>query len=621
MSFLDVPGVKPGALDGAVRDKINDTGSATRGALNATILDLGNSNFVRSTPDFAVRLSVLPGLANGTWQWNGVPWSQDNVITSGDVQYAVWVNDAKLPIIGKRTLPNGEWSTFDLSTVGTNEFNTPTAEDGHNNYAMGLDSTGRIHVIGNQHGAGLQYARMNNAGDITSWATPTMVGTEEDLMSYPRFFNGPDGTLYFHYRNGASGNGNNYLNKRNADGTWTRVAFLVDGLSSTTSAYDNRIVIDADGIMHYSFAWKSGSTYNDISDIAYMRSVNGGTTWTTITGTAVTLPVTRGTSPTVLETADNGSGIANQFGMDVDDDGRPHMATFFYDGANRQINHFYWDGAAWINTKVTNFAITINDFTHWPSRPGAIFCHKGRVYIPYRYQYEGKRGALRLLDCTPGRVGFDDFPIMDIDLREWEGSLDGRALRERGELTLLVGAMNADKTSPRPEYWAEDNWSKQWVGILTVDLDRLSELQSRTAKLPTIKPVGRFNIPGATTVTSTGLATLPAPAAGGIITPPELHGKLVFARLSIRGSVSASGTTLTVLMREFQQGNGNPQRNFGTVTFTITTTSIKTTPWIPLVNGPRGSFDAFVDVLASAAGGGTGAISYGHVELGVLDAP
>lgn len=36
MSFLDVPGVKAGALDTSIEAKINDTGSATRAALNST---------------------------------------------------------------------------------------------------------------------------------------------------------------------------------------------------------------------------------------------------------------------------------------------------------------------------------------------------------------------------------------------------------------------------------------------------------------------------------------------------------------------------------------------------------------------------------------------------------
>jgi hypothetical protein len=36
MGFLDIPGVKPGALDAAVRDKINDPASNIATALNAT---------------------------------------------------------------------------------------------------------------------------------------------------------------------------------------------------------------------------------------------------------------------------------------------------------------------------------------------------------------------------------------------------------------------------------------------------------------------------------------------------------------------------------------------------------------------------------------------------------
>lgn len=62
MTFLDVPGVKAGALDTSIEAKINDTGSATRGALNATI---GHDRRPANVRDAAFG-AVGDGVANDT---------------------------------------------------------------------------------------------------------------------------------------------------------------------------------------------------------------------------------------------------------------------------------------------------------------------------------------------------------------------------------------------------------------------------------------------------------------------------------------------------------------------------------------------------------------------------
>jgi hypothetical protein len=50
MSFLDAPGITAAGLDTAAAAKINDSGSATRGALNATILDLISTSTDATVP-------------------------------------------------------------------------------------------------------------------------------------------------------------------------------------------------------------------------------------------------------------------------------------------------------------------------------------------------------------------------------------------------------------------------------------------------------------------------------------------------------------------------------------------------------------------------------------------
>lgn len=64
MGFLDIPSVKPGALDASVRDKINDAGSATRGALNATYAPVADSpNY--TSPAQAAGLSAALSIVFG----------------------------------------------------------------------------------------------------------------------------------------------------------------------------------------------------------------------------------------------------------------------------------------------------------------------------------------------------------------------------------------------------------------------------------------------------------------------------------------------------------------------------------------------------------------------------
>ena len=64
MSFLDVPGVKAGALDTSIEAKINDTGSAIRGALNATYAPAtGSPNY--TSPTQAAGLSAALSIVFG----------------------------------------------------------------------------------------------------------------------------------------------------------------------------------------------------------------------------------------------------------------------------------------------------------------------------------------------------------------------------------------------------------------------------------------------------------------------------------------------------------------------------------------------------------------------------
>ncbi|WP_255520223.1 BNR-4 repeat-containing protein [Paenarthrobacter sp. YJN-D] len=133
--------------------------------------------------------------------------------TGGGKRYAVWYNESGALIIGKRTLPNGAWTTFDLSTVAANPLVLPVDNDPHNSASIIVDAAGYIHVAANMHGDVLRYVRSTNPHDITAWTAPGMTGLNEAQMTYTRFALHPDGTVFFLYRDGASGFGDLFLNK------------------------------------------------------------------------------------------------------------------------------------------------------------------------------------------------------------------------------------------------------------------------------------------------------------------------------------------------------------------------------------------------------------------------
>ena len=138
-----------------------------------------------------IRSEPLPVPADWAVGWNRTAFVQDNVWTAGRRQYVVWVSPSGLPQVGARELPGGPWETFDLSRIPGNPLATPTAEDVHNVYALGVDAEGFVHVSGNMHASRLRYVRSRWPGTITDWVAVPMVGSDEESVSYPAFVRRP----------------------------------------------------------------------------------------------------------------------------------------------------------------------------------------------------------------------------------------------------------------------------------------------------------------------------------------------------------------------------------------------------------------------------------------------
>ena len=106
----------------------------------------------------------------------------------------------------------------------------------------------------------LVYFRTTRPYDITSFQQiPGMVGhNEEHRCTYPRFIRGATGELLFTYRDGRSGNGDQYFNLWNPrTATWNRLieSPLFAG-GGQMNAYFTGPEQDKAGVFHVCWVWR-----------------------------------------------------------------------------------------------------------------------------------------------------------------------------------------------------------------------------------------------------------------------------------------------------------------------------------------------------------------------------
>ena len=113
--------------------------------------------------------------------------------------------------------PTGEW------LADKNRFMQQTEFDSHNYLTLTMDQDGYIHLSGNMHKDKLVWFRSERKQDIHSLSQKTMIGVREESTTYPLFFYGQQGELFFRSRDGESGNGSDIYNHWNEqDKRWQR---------------------------------------------------------------------------------------------------------------------------------------------------------------------------------------------------------------------------------------------------------------------------------------------------------------------------------------------------------------------------------------------------------------
>jgi hypothetical protein len=434
---------------------VGETPAAGPNEGSATVTHAWAITATSETDEPVGRVATLPWYLYGAYNYNA---AQGSLTTTPDGvwQYAVWVGPGSAgdncAHIARRRHGHSWRPAVDLSAVSPTAFPGTFELDSHNWIVVAVDNDGTVHISGDHHTDPLNYMTAN--AELTSFATPGMIGTEESSVTYPRFFkiygHGtiPDGTLFFVYRDGTSGAGDWILNRYStATDTWARVAKIFDrGVSPDRNAYPSFSVDPSNGRIHSTWTWRESGGAEGNEDICYGYSADGGATWRDVEDNLLSTPIVFGEGIAVDTTIVGGGPILNGSSSTVDGSGRPHLgwriAASNGSTAYRH-RHIYWDGAAWQNIGMPDPA-TSGQLAGGP--PDLVTWPDNTMWALFRGspgpEETGRR--LRYFDITNPAATAPEAVLVNADLRDWTRGYDEEAFRVRDELHWIIAPVNDD---------------------------------------------------------------------------------------------------------------------------------------------------------------------------------
>lgn len=288
---------------------------------------------------------------DSVWSGHRVGFS---LLTHAPYQFVAYYDASRTMVVASRKLGDDEWThkTLPESVVW----------DSHNYITMAVDDEERLHLSGNLHVNPLVYFRTREPLNIETFErVESLVGSEEERMTYPRFFRGPLGEFIYTYRDGSSGSGNQIYNVYDStDDSWGRLLEqpLTDG-QGEMNAYINGPRLGPDGRYHCVWVWRDTFDCATNHHVSYMRS-RDLRHWENIRGDALELPVTIESPWTVVDPVPPGGGLINgnaKLGFDANY--KPVVTYHKYDEAGKsQVYNARWMGERW----------RISPSTAWDSR-------------------------------------------------------------------------------------------------------------------------------------------------------------------------------------------------------------------------------------------------------------
>ncbi len=274
---------------------------------------------------------------------NGRTYQKDVLASHNGYQYIAFYNENRRVCISRRKLPLGDWKTIQFLDY---DFKS---DDSHNIVSMGIcTNDGTIHLAFDHHVHPLHY-RISKKGLATNpeneeWSAASfgpIIGELEEnkpiKITYPKFWQTPEGNLQMNYRVRGSGNGDRMLVDYNAKtGKWENTRQIDSALgmfedqlgkSETRCSYPNGYDYDAKGRLHVTWVWRENSQGAN-HDLMYAYSDDRGFTWKNNDGDLLEEIPNVNSPGIVVQSIPRVLGLMNDHGQVIDSKGRVHAVMF-----------------------------------------------------------------------------------------------------------------------------------------------------------------------------------------------------------------------------------------------------------------------------------------------------
>lgn len=370
----------------------------------------------------------------------------NKIVTLGDKTYVAWLD----------TKSTTRVRVFDRATckpIRTVELGR--GKDNHGGPALTADADENLHIVFGPHHGPFQYRHTTRPGDMDSWSPVTTFGVK---CTYPSLVCAPDGTLHLTCRGGDSPCKLHYYRKPKG-GDWAGPIALVDaGVPKGYTQYGNPLAVAPDGTLHlgfhiYDFHPKGGKS------AGYMKSTDGGKTWTDTKGRKLNLPVT----PKTAELIEHGPKLDMRVGnIALDANGRPWLPVIHMEHAPFWVTLWHHDGSAWRATPLRPWIDkTIGEGQH---AYGATmtFGGDGTMYIALALMAKGEiwgdiSSEIALLTSTDGGKTFTGRMISPPDptIPNWLPSIERPTGHHRVDVPWLMYTHGHRRSTRPPGYVTE----------------------------------------------------------------------------------------------------------------------------------------------------------------------
>ncbi len=384
---------------------------------------------------------------------NTVIFRQNAVTTYQDQQFTAYYDEKGNLTLGKRTLKSDQWEIYKTQYKGN-------TKDAHNAISIAVDGSGFLHVSWDHHDTQLRYAVGEHPLSLILGDEQEMTGQEENKVSYPQFYNLPDGDLLFLYRSGQSGRGSLVANRFSAENRkWKQLhANLIDGENKRNAYW--QACVDKQGTIHISWVWRESWDVSTNHDIAYARSKDGGITWEKSTGEKYLLPITAETAENSWKVPEN-SSLINQTSMTTDHKGNPYIASYWNEKGLTQFQIVYLQDGAWKkeNTgfRKSSFNLGGGGTKSIPISRPEILVSSGNnltlVYLLFRDEERGNKISVAYKNLAQ-ETSWKIMDLTEFSVGQWEPNYDKELFKQQHQLHIFVqevtqidGEGVAEKTS------------------------------------------------------------------------------------------------------------------------------------------------------------------------------